>query len=157
MHCERVLKMESMCIKASRYTSRQVFLYDVYEHNQAMISYNFLLRIIKEPKKYLYTKDNIDNTIVHNGKTVGELLRGVMGKKFDNGTNLLHELSDALTHVSKHIENNVWIYDTNNRDIWADKILKINKIVSLLDEDEFVKIFKKIIHDYSFAIQMPKR
>ena len=124
------------------------------EYARAKHAYEYLLEIVADPKKYLYTeKDIIYSDVVDYNK-----LRPILGWRFDmtKKGHLIVRLSEAIAHHVKYgynDHNGNWIYyGEPNQDFEAQNIIKMNKAVALWNANPFVAAIKDFAPASVFAV-----
>ena len=122
-------------------------------------AYEYLLQIVADPKKYLYTdKDIIYSDVVDYNK-----LLPVLGNHFDrSGNHLLYQLSQKIAHHVKYGNDDyqgVWVYYSNSatRDLEAEAIINMNKAVQLWNANDFVAAIKDFLPASVFATDLYKK
>ncbi len=154
-HCKRVLENEKTRIDKTKCYTEQDVLSAFLEYNKAKVSYEFLLIIAQNPKKYLYTKNDIFYTDLDNGRTVYQMLESLTFPKYCGDKNVLIALSNELIKIaSDPRRNEKWVYVPGCFDREAEAVLELNKYVSLMDENVFIKTVKGLVGKSHFAISM---
>lgn len=157
-HCAKVLQKERKRIDKTKYANDSERELDERLYKEAVKSHEFLQRVIENPIKYLYTPQNMFYTVLDDGKSVYNMLAGIMRNPFDKGSRLLGSLSETLSAVSSYINRNnpqkAWMYIPENRDYYSESVLKLNKIVALWRANDFVRTFKGILPEKHFAVPM---
>lgn len=150
-HCARVLENKRKSFAKMKNATDLERELDAY--NESLKSYEFLKKVAKNPKAYLYSGQDIFYTELQNGESLYSKLQHVINNDFGNGTSLLVRLCEAIAHhVSSPFENKGdWEYWSGKCDMDAEQILKINKIVNLLDANDFVKSLKDILPVRAFV------
>lgn len=155
-HCQKVLADERRRIESKKYSDLRDRTFDLDMLERARQSLKFLYVVVSDPKKYLYTNNDVINTRLTNGKTVYEMLDGIVGTNIYDPNRVFVRLSEALAFRARSgKKDEVWGYITDGViDSEADKILKINKYMSLIDANDFVKTFKGLMPEQFFAVSM---
>ncbi len=150
-HCARVLENKRKSFAKMKNVTDLERELDAY--NESLKSYEFLKKVAKNPKAYLYSGQDIFYTELQNGESLYSKLQYVINNDFGNGTSLLVRLCEAIAHhVSNPFENKGdWEYWSGKCDMDAEQILKINKIVNLLDANDFAKSLKDILPVRAFV------
>ena len=164
--CEKILDKETKSLQKRKFYDEKDRAEALQEHTKEKQALNFLMEIVKDPKKYLYRGNNILCTRLNNGKSIYEMLLPLMTQKFDRSKNgnLLVRLSENIVRHVKYGHNDyngVWMYygphrvglSTYSSDLEAEKILQMNKVVSLWNSNDFVAAFKDFAPATVFAIK----
>ena len=149
-HCAAVLENKNKKLSKKKTVDDK----ELQEYTDAVYSYNFLQKVVKNPKTYLYTGKDIIYTNLKNGESLYNKLQHVLTNEFDNGTRVIYSLSEAIAHhVSSPFtdKSGKWEYWSGNHDFEAEKILQINKVVSLLGANDFAKSLKDILPPKAFV------
>ena len=148
--CAKVLEDKRKSLAKKKSVKQE----ELDEYNASLASYEFLAKIAKNPKMYLYSGKDIIYTNLKTGESVYKKLQNVLTNEFDNGTHLIMRLSEAIAH---HVSNpftdkkTAWEYYKGNNDIEAEQVLKINKVASLLGANDFAKSLKDILPPKAFV------
>ncbi|MBR5903959.1 MAG: hypothetical protein IKZ49_00300 [Alphaproteobacteria bacterium] len=123
-------------------------------------AYDFLRLIASDTKHYLYEEQNIHlRNIDGDKKTIYEKLSPICGPKFDNGTNMLVKLSQAISSHIKFVgkEESLrqdWIWnDKGLFDSDAKEILELNKQMQMINSNEFSRMFLNLFEPKRFAVK----
>jgi len=150
LHARNILKEEYLKVQNGSQEDMQNYL----AHANA---YEFLRSIKDDPKHYLYKKTNIHLTYADDSKdSVYKKLSAICGPRFDNGTNMLVKLSQAISsHVNYVGETNkTWLYDDKGLyDSDAKEILELNKQMKLMNSNNISRLFKDFLKPQRFAIK----
>lgn len=137
----------------------------VQEYTAAKTAYEFLLEIAKEPKKYLYSGEDLINTGLY------DKLSPILGERFDKSKDmrLLVALSEKIEHHVKYGHNDHegnWIYYGPDRvgflsyqssDLEAEAIIDMNKVVQLWNANDFVAALKDFAPASVYAVDAYKK
>ncbi len=152
--CKTVLDKQLKEIQTKKFYTEEDRTNAVQEHTRAKQAYEYLLKIVKDPKKYLYTeKDVIYSDVIDYNK-----LAPMLDNRFDKSQkHLFVRLSEAIAHHVKYGRNDhngVWVYYGNAGmiDLEAEKILKMNKTVQLWNANNLVAAIKDIAPASVFAV-----
>ena len=156
--CKTVLDKQLKEIQKKKFYTEKDRADANQEYTRAKHAYEYLLKIVADPKKYLYSgKDLIYSDTVDYNK-----LMPVLGNRFDKSQkHLLVRLSEAIAHhvnYGKNDHNNVWVYYGNSamRDLEAEKILEMNKSAQLWNANGFVAAIKDFAPASVFAVDAYK-
>ena len=156
--CKTVLDKQLKEIQKKKFYTEKDRTDANQEYTRAKRAYEYLLEIVADPKKYLYSgKDIIYSETVDYNK-----LMPVLDNRFDKSQkHLLVRLSEAIAHhvnYGKNDHNNVWVYYGNSGlvDLEAEKILKMNKSVQLWNANGFVAAIKDFAPASVFAVDAYK-
>ena len=124
------------------------------EYARAKQAYEYLLEIAADPKKYLYSGNDIiySKTVDYN-----KLMPVLDDNRFDKSQkHLLVRLSEAIAHHVKYGHNDYngnWVYyGEPNQDFEAQNIIKMNKAVALWNANAFVAAIKDFAPASMFAV-----
>ncbi len=147
-YCENMLAREK----------KQIHELGQYERDKEAVE--FLRVVAKDPKKYLYTGNDIFYTRLTNGKSIYDMLMPLCGNRFDRSRSgsLLGRLSKNIVHHVKYGHNDyngVWVYYSNSgyRDSEAEEIIRMNKVIALWNSNDFVAGFKDFAPATVFAVK----
>ena len=156
--CKTVLDKQLKEIQKKKFYTEKDRTDANQEYTRAKRAYEYLLEIVADPKKYLYSgKDIIYSKTVDYNK-----LMPVLDNRFDKSQkHLLVRLSEAIAHhvnYGKNDHNNVLGYYGYSamRDLEAEKILKMNKSVQLWNANGFVAAIKDFAPASVFAVDAYK-
>ena len=156
--CYTVLQKDHKRLQKQYFPTQEDRTKAIQEYTEAKHAYEYLLKIVADPKKYLYSgKDIIYADTVDYNK-----LAPMLDNRFDKSQkHLLVRLSEAIAHhvnYGKNDHNNVWVYYGNSamRDLEAEKILEMNKSVQLWNANGFVAAIKDFAPASVFAVDVSK-
>ena len=138
--CYTILQKDHKRLQKQYFPTKEDQAKAVQEYTRAKQAYEFLLKIVKEPKKYLYSGKDL---IYADGDLYNKLMP-ILAVRFDKSQNhLLVRLSEAIAdHVKygNNDHNGVWVYysDSGMHDLEAEKILKMNKSVQLWNANALI-------------------
>lgn len=139
--CYTILQKEHKRLQKQYFPTKEDQAKAVQEYTRAKQAYEFLLKIAKEPDKYLYSGKDL----IYADDDLYNKLDPILVMPYDkNQNNLLVNLSKAIAHhvnyESHYNENGNWIYYGNSatRDLEAEKILKMNKAVQLWNANALI-------------------
>ncbi|MBR0212456.1 MAG: hypothetical protein IJQ55_02505, partial [Alphaproteobacteria bacterium] len=108
-HCAKVLEDKRKSLAKKKSVKQE----ELDDYNASLSSYEFLEKIVKNPKMYLYSGKDIIYTNLKNGENLYNKLQHVLTNEFDNGTGIIYKLSEAIAHhVSSPFtdKNGKWEY-----------------------------------------------
>lgn len=161
-HCRSILDNDLKRIQRNKYKTQKEFQdakNDYYEANKA---YEFLLKIANEPKKYLYTGEDIIYAKCMDGETLYTKLSPILGNRFDRSLSgsVMCRVSECIKHhvlYGENDHNGNWIcYNTNN-DLDAKEIFKYNQKIQLWHGFDIVNTFKGMFPSSWFATDAYKQ
>lgn len=133
------------------------------EYTKAKNSLAFLEKIAKDPKKYLYSGNDLIYSKLSDGQSIYDKLEPLMGMPFDRtGKFLLVRLGEQIAyHVNYGSDyNNVWVYygKSGMSDSAAESIIMMSKTVELWNNNAFKAALKDIFLPMSaFAIDFSNK
>ncbi len=157
--CYSILQKDHKRITKAYFPTQEDRAKAVQEYTAAKTAYEFLLKIAKEPKKYLYSGKDL---IYADGDLHNKLLP-ILGWRFDkSGKHLLVRLGEKIAHHVKYGKNDHegnWVYYGNSLvfDLEAEEIIKMNKVVQLWNSNDFVAAIKDFAPASVYAVDAYKK
>ena len=156
--CYTILQKDHKRLQKQYFPTKEDRTKAIQEYTEAKHAYEYLLKIVADPKKYLYSgKDLIYSDTVDYNK-----LMPVLGNRFDKSQkHLLVRLSEAIAHhvnYGKNDHNGVWVYYGNSLvfDLDAESIIKMNREVDTWKSNAFVAALKQMLPSSVFAVDLHK-
>ncbi len=156
--CEVILNKKVKDIQKGRFVIEKDRTKANQEFTLAKNANKFLKEIAKNPKKYLYSGEDL---IYAKGNLYNKL-SPILNMPFDkSGNNLLVRLSEKIAYHVRYGRNDsdgVWVYSGNNifADFEAESILKMNKAVQLWNANALVAAFKDFAPASVYAVDLWK-
>jgi hypothetical protein len=159
--CSRILAKDAKALQKRKFLTSKDRLEAVQEYTSAKNAYEYLLQIAANPKKYLYTgQDLFRSKVVDYHK-----LLPILSARFDRGgkhlfVRLCEKIAYHVEYESRFNDNNgVWVYHGNSGmlDLNAEAIIKMNKTVALWNSNDFVAAIKDFAFPSAFAVDMYKK
>ena len=155
--CKTVLDKQLKEIQKKKFYTEKDRADANQEYTRAKQAYEYLLEIVADPKKYLYS----GNDIIYSKTVDYNKLMPVLGNRFDKSQkHLLVRLSEAIAHHVKYGHNDYngnWVYyGEPNQDFEAQNIIKMNKAVALWNANAFVAAIKDFAPASVFAVDAYK-
>ena len=150
-NCADVLQKHKEKLNKNKFSNDKDRNDAIQEIQEAENAYNFLLQIVKEPKKYLYSgKDIIDA----DGDIYNKLAPILSGDYAVVGNPLVEISKCIANHVNRGSnERGVWIYrqGVSDLDYDAEEVLKLNRALKIRMGTKLVKFLNSWRGPLSFA------
>ena len=154
-NCADVLQKHKEKLKKNKFSSDKERNDAMAEVKNAENSYKFLLSIVKEPKKYLYSGKDIIYEYVEDGVSIYHKLTPILVGDYAVYGSPLVELSKYIANHVKHGKNEhgVWIYRSGSTvsDYDAEGILKLNRAFKIRTGTKLVNYLNSWRSPLSFA------